>query len=1087
MSDKLYTLPIEKLVRIILDGYKEGKIFGYYKELFFNAIDHTKLKMMRYGQILDTPLGVAAGPHTQLSQNIIISWLFGARYIELKTVQTLDELEITKPCIDMQDEGYNCEWSQELKLEKSLDEYINAWITIHLLNDLVFQNPQSPNLIFNVSVGYDLNGIKSEAVKKFLNGMNNASSRIEEKIYKIAKMYPRISEINIPSTISDNVTLSTMHGCPPEEIEKIATHLMEDWKFHTTIKLNPTLLGVDKLRWILNKKLNYDVEVPDSAFDHDLKYDDAKVLIKRLTECSIKNEVEFNLKLTNTLETNNQNTSLPGNEKVVYLSGKALHPISVNLAYKLQNEFDGELDVSFSAGVDAFNFADVVSCNLKPATVCSDLLKPGGYSRLKQYLSSLSTEMEKYSSNTIDEFIKAKGNSSNIKEAALHNLKKYSEEVVESAKYKKNMFFKNSIKTKRKLTPLDCIGAPCVETCAIKQDIPDYLFQTANKNFEEAYKIILNENPLPGITGMVCDHLCESKCTRMNIDNSIAIRDVKRFIAESNSTIPITAIESKDKTKVAIIGAGPSGLSAAYFLAMNGFQVSVYETKSFAGGMASGAIPSFRISEEAIQSDINNIKFLGVRFFFNQKIDKAEFETLQKDYEYIYIAVGAQKGKKLNIEGEDLPGVFDQITFLSKVHEQKERFKGKQIAIIGGGNSAIDAARTAKRLAGLDGSVTIVYRRTKYEMPADRDEIKALEEENIGLIELTAPENIKQIDNRLVLTCKKMKLGEPDSSGRRRPVIIQNSEYDMEYDIIISAIGQHVELDFIAEDELTIDEKSKKTDIKNVFAGGDAIRGADTLINAIADGKKAALSILKNHIAASSLSKQTKIDVKEHQLKLSNRKYGKRITAISPDMRDGFELVHPVYELDEAVAEAARCLYCDEICNICFSVCPNFANTYYETLPRKFNCPILSIDKEKVKVVAYSQFVTNQKYQIINIADFCNECGNCDTFCPTSGAPYKTKPRFALSKDCFEADDNIYFWNNSVLHLKKNGVVRKLLFNGTIFIYSDDQIELTFNEEFIICGMESLTNEKIEIDTSETAEMLFYYINLKNNHLFNAN
>jgi putative selenate reductase len=1087
MSDKLYPLPIEKLVRFIHDEYKEGKIFGYYKELFYNPSGQSKIKMMRYGQRIDTPLGVAAGPHTQLSQNIIMSWLFGARYIELKTVQVLDELEITKPCIDMLDEGYNCEWSQELKLEKSLDEYINAWIVIHLLNELVFHNSESPNMIFNISVGYDLKGIKNEAIKNFLTCLRDASNRIEEKIDRIRKIYPQISVISIPSMISNNITLSTMHGCPPEEIEKIAIHLIEDLKIHTTIKLNPTLLGAERLRWILNQKLNYDVEVPDSTFDHDLKYDDAKALIKRLTDCSIKNNVDFNLKLTNTLETVNKNTSLPCNEKIVYLSGRALHPLSVNLAYKLQNDFNGELDISFSAGVDAFNFADVVSCNLKPVTVCSDLLKPGGYSRLKQYLSNLSLEMEKYSSSTIDELVKTKGNSSNIKEAAIRNLRRYADEVVESARYKKNLFFNNSIKTKRKLTQLDCIGAPCVETCAIKQDIPDYLYQTANKNFEEAYKIILNENPLPGITGMVCDHLCESKCTRMNIDNSIAIRDVKRFITEKNSTITIKATESTNKTKVAIIGAGPSGLSAAYFLALNGFQVSIYETKSFAGGMASGAIPSFRISEEAIQSDINNIKFLGVSFFFNQKIDKAEFEALQKNYDYIYIAVGAQKGKKLNIEGEDLPGIFDQISFLSKVHEQKENFEGKQIAVIGGGNSAIDAARTAKRLAGPNGSVMIIYRRTKYEMPADRDEIKALEEENIKLLELTAPGIIKQKKDRLVLTCKKMQLGEPDSSARRRPVIVPNSDYDLEFDIIISAIGQQVEIDFLNADELSIDETTKETNIKNVFVGGDAIRGADTLINAIADGKKAALSILKNHIAVSSLSKQNKIELKEHQLKLSNRKYGKRITTIPPDKREGFELVHPVYENEEAVEEAARCLYCDEICNICFSVCPNFANVYFETLPRKFNCPVLSINKERVNVIAYAEFNVNQKYQIINIADFCNECGNCDTFCPTSGAPYKTKPRFALSKDCFEAEDNIYHWNNGVLYLKMNGVEKKLLFNGQFFVYSDDKIELSFNEEFIISGMEPLTSEKIEIDTSETAEMLFYYINLKNNHLFNAN
>ena len=288
-----------------------------------------------------------------------------------------------------------------------------------------------------MSVGYDYKGIMNPNVQWFLDKMNNCKPELEEKIQCLSSLYPQIRDIKISPKISDNVTLSTMHGCPPKEISKIGAYLIEDRKLHTTIKLNPTLLGPEKLRHILKDQLEYNIIVPDEAFEHDMKYEDAVKMIQHLGELANTNGVKFSLKLTNTLESLNKTNWLPNSEKMVYTSGRALHPISINLAEKLQKDFDGKLDISFSAGIDAFNVSDTLACNLKPITVCSDLLKPGGYLRLIQYLDEIRKSLGKNNSSSIDEFIVSKNNKNkNVIDSALENLTKYASHVAENKAYK---------------------------------------------------------------------------------------------------------------------------------------------------------------------------------------------------------------------------------------------------------------------------------------------------------------------------------------------------------------------------------------------------------------------------------------------------------------------------------------------------------------------------------------------------------------------------------------------------------------------------------------------------------------------------
>ncbi len=1090
MSDKFYRISIEQLFNWIIAEEKEGRIFGLYKELLFTPDKDDPFRMMRYGQLLETPIGVAAGPHTQLAHNIIASWLCGARYLELKTVQTLDEIEVKKPCIDMEDEGYNCEWSQELKVHDSFDEYLNAWILIHILKHKFGWDETEPGFIFNISVGYDLAGILKPNVQWFLDKMNNCKDELKEKIQKLIPLYPAIKEINISPQLSDNVTLSTMHGCPPNEIEKIGKYLIEERKLHTAIKLNPTLLGQENIRHILNEKLGYDVNVPDEAFEHDLKYNDAIDLIKSLRQCADKTGVEFGLKLTNTLESHNSTHWLPNEEKMVYTSGRALHPISINLTAKLQKDFDGKLDLSFCAGVDVFNIVDTLSCNLQPVTVCSDLLKPGGYLRMVQYFEEIEKKFNENNSNSIDEFIINNSNKkSNVNEAGLNNLINYAESVLENKAYHKSNFPFENIKTKRELPVYDCIHSPCIDTCDVNQNVPEYMYYTANENFEEAYKVILQDNALPNITGNVCDHLCQAKCTRINYDNPLLIRGIKRFISEQFDGKTDLNFKSKNGLKVSIIGAGPSGLSCAYMLALEGFDVDVYESKSFAGGMASGTIPVFRLSDKSIEDDINLIKSVGVKFHFNHKVDKKFFESLQKSSDFVYIAIGAQNSKKLGIPGEDSEGFLDQLTFLAKIRLGEKFNLGKQVAVIGGGLSAVDAARTSNRLIPEDGKVTMIYRRTKKEMPVGDDEIIALLEEGIELLELTNPVSICKRNGTIDLECTKMKLGEKDESDRRRPVPIKGSKYVLSFDTVISAIGQEIVLDFLPENKLIIKE-GNETQIPNVFAGGDVLRGADSLINAMGDGNRVAQKIIalaKKELPVHQTEVRQKLNLAEFQKKQAYRIFGPELPEIPLDQRKSFDLVHPVLDKETAMKEAERCLYCEDLCNICIGVCPNFANVSFTA--EQVDIPIYKISKngngfssEKV-----DSFIVKQTNQIFNIGDFCNECGNCNTFCPTSGAPYKTKPIFHLTEESFLAEEKGYYFNNNILKSKNGNGLESVQINDDKIIYESSEVEAVFNLlDFSVTDVIFKNGKTNSVVLNCAAEMYFLLKNLKDFSLFKS-
>lgn len=555
-SDRFFPAEAHTLLAWILHDLPRGQVFGVPRSLFFTPRGDDPFRLTHHGELLETPLGAAAGPHTQLAQNIVSAWLCGARFIELKTVQARDGLSLPRPCIEASDEGYNCEWSQELRLEESFGQYLSAMALIRvlrvLLNHPEHAPDQGPGFVFNMSAGYDLEGVKTPGMARFLDRMTHCPEEARALADKLAPLHPAAAGLSLPDFVSRGLTLSTMHGCPPGEIERIALHFMEDRGLDVSVKLNPTLLGAETVRGIVNTRLGYAAHVPDEAFAHDLAYPQAVELIESLRARAAALGVRFGVKLTNTLEVLNPG-NLPGGERMVYLSGRALHPVSVNLAAKLRATFGPSLPISFCAGVDAFNAARVARAGLAPVTICTDLLKPGGYGRLRQCVEAL-------------------------REAAPARLADYAAATLEDPRYRKAADPWPTVKTGRPLPAFDCALAPCVQGCAAGQDVPGYLAWAARGDFAASLAVILETNPFPNLLGASCDRLCRTRCTRTDMDRPLRIREIKRVAAREGAAqaSPRSSPQAGPRGRVHVRGSGLAGLACAWWLALAGLEAVVH-------------------------------------------------------------------------------------------------------------------------------------------------------------------------------------------------------------------------------------------------------------------------------------------------------------------------------------------------------------------------------------------------------------------------------------------------------------------------------------------------------------------------------
>jgi len=354
-----------------------------------------------------TPLGPAAGPHSQMAQNLVLAWLGGCRIFELKTVQILDELEIPRPCIDMETVGYNVEWSQELKLEQSLDEYVKGAMLIRILEEVLPLEPGYRPAVFDMSVGYDLAGIKTERVQAFIRGMQDASAVVERLRRELGPELSKYRDLDYPTKLSNTLTLSTFHGCPPDEIERITDFLLESG-IHSIVKLNPMLLGPAEARRLLNEVMGYgDIHIPDSAFERDTSWQQAVDFSGRLRDKAKGLGLGFGVKFSNTLIVENHKSFFTPDQKEMYLSGPPLHVLAMNLVMRFRREFGTSIPISFSAGIDQKNFPDAVALGLVPVTVCSDLLKKGGYGRATGYFMELGKRMKALGAKDVPGYILA--------------------------------------------------------------------------------------------------------------------------------------------------------------------------------------------------------------------------------------------------------------------------------------------------------------------------------------------------------------------------------------------------------------------------------------------------------------------------------------------------------------------------------------------------------------------------------------------------------------------------------------------------------------------------------------------------------
>ena len=869
MGDIMTPIPFDRIMDRLFDEMaKEGSCFGVKKAY---KADKNKFYTI-FGRKLETQIGPAAGPHTQLAQNIIAGYYAGARFFELKTVQKMDGRElaacVAKPCITAEDECYNCEWSTELTVQEAFDEYIKGWFALKVISK-EWDLGGSDAFQFNISVGYDLAGIKLPKVDNFINGMMDAS---ETPIYKECKEYleknlgkfehfTKADLDAITPDIVNSATVSTLHGCPPQEIEAIASYLITEKGLNTFVKCNPTLLGYEVAREMLDS-MGYDyIAFTDLHFKEDLQYSDAVPMLERLMALASSKNLEFGVKITNTFPVDVKNNELPSQE--MYMSGKSLYPLSMLVARNLSRSFNGKLRIAYSGGCDYFNIDKVIDSGIWPVTVATTILKPGGYQRFIEMSEKLEKpEIKAWSGIDVEA------------------LEKLVSEVRTDKHHVKPVKPLPNRKADKKVPYLDCYMAPCVNRCPINQDITTYGILVNEGRYDDALNVILEKNPLPFMTGHICTHTCQSACTRNHYETDVQIRRNKLIAAQNafESVVPTLKSAGKKDLKVAVVGGGPAGISAAFFLARE-------------------------------------------------------------------LPLELSEGKAINA-----------LHFLEDFKKSEGKMElGENVIVVGGGNTAMDVARAAKRVPGVK-NVYLAYRRNARYMPADEEELNEAIEDGVEFVTLVSPKSFK--DGKLV--CAKNVLGEPDASGRRG-VKETDELVELPCDTLIASIGESVRGDFYTSNGIEIDKKNLpvldpvtlETNVKGVYAAGDGAKGASVIVKAIADSKKVCEAIVNHAIGELKVSDNT-----------DEKVYDYRGT------------------LEEPVEKKAddRCLACDYICENCTEVCPNRANVYVNV---------------------------KGKHQIVHVDYMCNECGNCETFCPYASAPYKDKlTLFASEADMLDSKND---------------------------------------------------------------------------------
>lgn len=490
--------------------------------------------------------------------------------------------------------------------------------------------------------------------------------------------------------------------------------------------------------------------------------------------------------------------------------------------------------------------------------------------------------------------------------------------------------------------------APCSKACPAHVNVAGYVSLVGEKRFAEAYSLIMQNNPFPSICGRICTHPCEGECNRGLADKPIAIRDLKKYVADTAyaNDEPVVKALPKNGKSVGIIGAGPSGMTCAYYLALLGYEVDVYEEEPVAGGILAYGIPEYRLPKAILQKEIDHIVNTGVNMHLNCSVGKdVTMDELKTKHDAVYIATGNKFSKKMDVPGEELPGVIHGLDFLHDVNLGKEVAIGKNVVVVGGGNTAMDVSRTLVRLGAE--RVTVLYRRGLIDMPAEKIEIQEAMEEGVKFVPMTAP--VKVLGNGKVegIECLNTKYIETDGFGRRKVETEEGTNYVVECDMVIPAVSQYFDLPFVKKDafetsekgNFVTDAKTMMTSVTGIFAGGDMIRGSDVAITAIADGKNAAINIDVYLGGNGVLNVGSEIELPSKQHEDSLFKHERFPIEYLPldERKSTFNEAVVGYTEENAVAEARRCLRCDTQykatvdpdkcldCGLCVEFCPQGA------------------------------------------------------------------------------------------------------------------------------------------------------------------
>ncbi|MDR2108489.1 MAG: FAD-dependent oxidoreductase, partial [Coriobacteriales bacterium] len=807
---------------------------------------------------------------------------------------------------------------------------------------------------------------------------------------------------------SNSVTVSTLHGCPADEIERIADYLLTQKGLNTCVKCNPTLLGYETARRILDG-LGYDyIAFDEHHFLEDLQFDDAVAMFGRLQATGRERGLVVGAKITNTFPVEIRHGELPGDE--MYMSGRALLPLSLTVASRLAKALGGELPISYSGGIDAFNIVSVLSAGIRPLTVATTLLKPGGYERLWQlaHLAAATPLPPRPGINVAA--------LSALAEAAAQGTGAF-------ARHRKDYREATPAKPDRALPLFDCADAPCRSTgtnsgCPIDQQIPVYLEQVAAGDFEAAFSTIVADNVLPAVTGFICNHRCQSQCTRLQCDDPLHIRNAKAAAVVAAQAGFIRGLEARADgaaaaavagaagggaaaatPRVLVIGAGPAGLAAAVYLRRNGVAVSVRELRDKPLGIVSHVIPAFRISDEQLALDEQLARAWGVEIELGAPAEY-DLAELKKSWDYVVVATGAWAAGSgpLAVDGTR---VLDALDFLARSRTSGLQLNlGKQVAVIGGGDVAMDCARAAIRNAGVE-QVVVIYRRTLAQMPAQREELAAARADGVRFAELRSPQSF----NDGAMTCAVMELAAEDASGRRSPVATGAVE-ELAFDTVISAVGAGVDTSAFAANGIALKDnglarlsESNECSLPGVYIVGDCKAGPATVVQAMADAKLAAADILrKSGIKADfAVPRGARRAGADDAPEAGSGDGSPAAHACEPSAVSDFALQASREQLllrkgvltsssADAHTDSARCLGCNQVCELCVDVCPNRANVAIQ--------------------VATDATGLVRDFQILHLDGLCNECGNCAVFCPTTGRPYRDKLTLFNNEEDFIDSDN---------------------------------------------------------------------------------